>query len=181
MTPHSSTLAWKIPWTEEDGGLQCMGSLRVRHDWATALSLFTFMHWRRKWQPRDGGAWWAAVYGVGQSRTRLKRLSSSSSCWALGKPLPTRDWSLLYTIRDGFLNYAPWSPVRGGELVGNPDTHAQFKYSRTSLIFFIEIGLWDFGCKEGLAVMRIFLFVSNVESWYVIDVLYNSMYFIKCI
>ena len=55
--------------------------------------IFTFMHWRRKWQPtpvflpgesQDGGAWWAAVYGVAQSWTRLKRLSSSSSagCWA---------------------------------------------------------------------------------------------------
>ena len=51
MAPHSSTLAWKIPWTEEPGGLQSMGSWRVRHDWATSLSLVTFMHWRRKWQP----------------------------------------------------------------------------------------------------------------------------------
>ena len=51
MAPHSSTLAWKIPWMEEPGGLQSMGSLRVRHDWATSLSLSTFMHWRRKWQP----------------------------------------------------------------------------------------------------------------------------------
>ena len=49
MAPHSSTLAWKIPWTEDPGGLQSIGSLRVGHDWAT--SLFTFMHWRRKWQP----------------------------------------------------------------------------------------------------------------------------------
>ena len=48
---HSSTLAWKIIWIEEPGRLQSMGSLRVRHDWATSLSLFTFMHWRRKWQP----------------------------------------------------------------------------------------------------------------------------------
>ena len=46
MAPHSSTLVWKIPWTEEPGGLQSMGSLRVGHDFA-----FTFMHWRRKWQP----------------------------------------------------------------------------------------------------------------------------------
>ena len=46
-----STLAWKIPWTEEPGRLQSMGSLRVGHDWVTSLSLFTFMHWRRKWQP----------------------------------------------------------------------------------------------------------------------------------
>ena len=51
MAPHSSTLAWKIPWTEESGSLQSMGSLRVRHDWATSLSLFTCMHWRGKWQP----------------------------------------------------------------------------------------------------------------------------------
>ena len=51
MATHSSTLAWKIPWTKEPGGLQSMGSLRVRHIWATSLSLFTFLHWRRKWQP----------------------------------------------------------------------------------------------------------------------------------
>ena len=51
MAPHSSTLAWKIPWMEEAGGPQSIGSLRVRHDWVTSLSLFTFMHWRRKWQP----------------------------------------------------------------------------------------------------------------------------------
>ena len=65
-----------------------MGSLRVGHDWTTSLSLFTLMHWRRKWQPfqcsclenpRDGGAWWVFVYGVAQNWTRLKRLSSSSS------------------------------------------------------------------------------------------------------
>ena len=51
MAPHSSTLAWKIPWMEEPGRLQSMGSRRVGHGWATSLSLFTFMHWRRKWQP----------------------------------------------------------------------------------------------------------------------------------
>ena len=51
MAPYSSTLAWKIPWTEEPGRLQSMGSLGVGHDWATSLSLFTCMHWRRKWQP----------------------------------------------------------------------------------------------------------------------------------
>ena len=51
MAPHSSTLAWRIPWMEEPGGLQSMGSLWVGHNWATSLSPFTFMHWRRKWQP----------------------------------------------------------------------------------------------------------------------------------
>ena len=51
MATHSSTLAWKIPWAEEPGRLQSMGLLRVRHDRATSLSLFTFFHWRRTWQP----------------------------------------------------------------------------------------------------------------------------------
>ena len=51
MAPHSSTLAWKIPSTEEPGRRQSMGLLRVGHDSVTSLSLFTFMHWRRKWQP----------------------------------------------------------------------------------------------------------------------------------
>ena len=51
MAPHSSILAWKIPWMEEPGRLQSMGSQRVGHDRATSLSLFTFMHWRRKWRP----------------------------------------------------------------------------------------------------------------------------------
>ena len=51
MAPHSITLAWKIPWTEEPGRLQSMGLRRVAHNRTTSLSLFTFMHWRRKWQP----------------------------------------------------------------------------------------------------------------------------------
>ena len=51
MAPHSSTLAWKIPWMEEPGRLQSMELLRVGHDSVTSLSLFTFMHWRSKWQP----------------------------------------------------------------------------------------------------------------------------------
>ena len=87
MATHSSTLAWKIPWTEEPGRLQSMGSQRVGHDWATSLSLsLSFigegngnpLQCSCLKNPRDGGAWWAAIYGVTQSRTRLKRLSSSS-------------------------------------------------------------------------------------------------------
>jgi len=93
MAPHSSTLAWKIPWTEEPGRLQSLGSWRVGH----LLSDFTFtfhFHFSPSCigegngspfrcscleNPRDRGAWWAAIYGVAWSRTRLKRLSSSSS------------------------------------------------------------------------------------------------------
>ena len=84
MAAHSSTLAWQIPWTEEPGRLQSMGSWRVRHDSATSLSLFTFMHWKRKWQPipvflpgesQGQGSLAGCIYGVAQSRTWLKWLS----------------------------------------------------------------------------------------------------------
>ena len=84
MAPHSSTLAWQIPWTEEPGGLQSMGSLRVGHDWATSLSLSCIgeengnpLQCSCLENSRDRGAWWAAVYGVAQSWAWLKRLSSS--------------------------------------------------------------------------------------------------------
>ena len=87
MAPHSSTLAWKIPWTEEPGRLQSMGSLRVGHDWATSLSLSHIgegngnpLQCSCLENPRDGRAWCTAVCGVAQSWTRLKQLSSSSIC-----------------------------------------------------------------------------------------------------
>ena len=84
MATHSSTLAWKIPWTEEPGRLQSMGSLRVEHVWVTSLSRIgegngNSLQCSCLENPRDGIACWAAVYGVAQSWTRLKQLSSSSS------------------------------------------------------------------------------------------------------
>ena len=90
MAPHCSTLAWKIPWMEEPGGLQSMGSLRVGHDGATSLSCIgegncNPLQCSCLENPRDGGAWWAAVCGVTQSQTRLKRLSSSSSSFKISK------------------------------------------------------------------------------------------------
>ena len=85
MAPHSSTLAWKILWTEEPGRLQSMGSRRVGQDWATSLSLFTFMHWRRKWQPTpvflpgESQRWGSLVGCRLWGQTQLKWLSSSNS------------------------------------------------------------------------------------------------------
>ena len=86
MAPLSSTLAWKITWTEEPVRLQSMGSLRVGHNWATSLSFSLScigegngnpLQYSCLENPRDGGAWWAAIYGVVQSRTRLKWLSNT--------------------------------------------------------------------------------------------------------
>ena len=106
--PHSSTLAWRIPWTEEPGRLQSTGSRRVGHDWATSLSLFTFMHWRRKWQPtpvflpgesQGQGSLVGCHLWVAQSRTRLKRLSSSSSNLGMN------------SITFGFVTKVKWFPM----------------------------------------------------------------------
>ena len=80
MAPHSSTLAWKIPWMEEPGGLQSMGSLRdttERLHFHFSLSCIgegigNPLQCSCLENPRDGGAWWASVYGVAQSRTQLK-------------------------------------------------------------------------------------------------------------
>ena len=94
VAPHSSTLAWKIPWMEDPGGLQSMGSLRVRHDWVTSLSLFTFtfhfsalekeiathssvLAWRI---PGTGEPGWLPSIGS-QSRTRLKRQQQQQQCF----------------------------------------------------------------------------------------------------
>ena len=83
MAPHSSTLAWQIPWTEEPGRLQSSGLLRVRH-FHFSLSHIgegngNPLQCSCPENPRDGGAWWADVYGVAQSQTRLKQLSSSKA------------------------------------------------------------------------------------------------------
>ena len=87
MAPYSGTLVWKIPWTEKPGRLQSMGSLRVG---TTEQLHFHFLlscigegngnplQCSCLENPRDGGAWWAAIYGVTQSWTQLKRLGSSS-------------------------------------------------------------------------------------------------------
>ena len=83
MATHSSTLAWKIPWMEEPGRLQFMGSRRVGHDRTTSLSCIGAgnvnpLQYSCLENPSDRGAWWAAVYGVAQSWTWLMELSSSS-------------------------------------------------------------------------------------------------------
>ena len=84
VAAHSRTLAWKIPWMKEPGRLQSMGSLRIRHDWVTSVSFSLScigegngnpLQYSCLENPRDGGAWWAAVYGIAQSWTRLKWLS----------------------------------------------------------------------------------------------------------
>ena len=98
MATHSSTLAWKIPWTEEPGRLQSTWSQRVGHNWVTSLSLFTFIHWRRKWQPTP-------VFLPGESQGRWSLVGCSP--WG-HKESDTTEWL-------HFLSIVPF-----GEENGNP-------------------------------------------------------------
>ena len=114
MATHSSTRAWKIPWVEEPGRLQSMWSPRGGHDWATSLSLCSGEGNGNPLQcsclenPRDGGARWAAIYGVTQSRTRLTWLSSSSSSSIADKKLCD---SFKWTIKGlRYICMYPFSP-----------------------------------------------------------------------
>ena len=129
MAPHSSTLAWKIPWTEEPGRLKSMGSLRVGHD-----SGFTFtflfplsctgegngnpLQCSCLENPRDGGAWWAAVYGVVQGRTRLKRHSSSSRGSIAGEK-GLEDVLLAPSGKESMVNSRKFCLRRAGSLRAN--------------------------------------------------------------
>ena len=92
MAAHSSTLAWKIPWTEEPGRLQTVGSQRIGNDWATSLSLFTFMHWRRKWQLTP-------VFLPGESQGQR----SLVGCRLWG-PRVGHDWSDLAAAAAGYID-----------------------------------------------------------------------------
>ena len=107
MATHSNTLAWKIPWTEEPGRLQSMGSLRVEHNWVTSLSLFTFMHWRRKWQPTPvllpgkSHGWRsleAAVHWVAEGQTRLSDFPFTFHFHVLEKEMATYSSVLAWRI-----------------------------------------------------------------------------------
>ena len=102
MAPHLSILTWKIPWTEEPGRLQSMGSLRVRHDWVTSLSLFTFMHWRRKWQPTPvflpgESQGWGSLVGWhlwGHTESDMTEVTSAAAAAAADNILKSRDITL---------------------------------------------------------------------------------------
>ena len=102
MGPHSSILAWEIPWTEEPGRLQSMGSLGVGHDWVTSVSFFTFMRWRRKWQPTP-------VFLPGESQGWGKPGGLPSMRWhRVG-----HDWSDLAAAALTFMTHPPGQSCAG--------------------------------------------------------------------
>ena len=100
MATHSRTLAWKIPWVEEPGRLQPMRSLRVRHNWLHFhFSLSCIREGNGKCSclenPRDSGAWWAAIYGIAESQTCWSNLAAAAAADSI---LKSRDISLLTKV-----------------------------------------------------------------------------------
>ena len=136
MAPHSSTLDWQIPWTEEPGGLQSMGSLRVRHDWATSLSLFTFMHWRRERQPTP-------VFLPGESQGRRDLVG----CRLWGR---TESDTTEATEQQQQQQHSRWQIISG--YIGIQLHNAWGTYLKTRkrrhIFHFLHIYLYSFGEKE---------------------------------
>ena len=150
VAPDSSTLAWKIPWAEEPGRLQSMGSWRVGHEGATWLSFFTFMHWRRTWQPTPvflpgesqgrRSLMGCRVWGR-QSRTRLKRLSSSS--------MPSLEKCAFRSLSDFFYWIVCFLIL-----------------CCTSCLYVLEINsLWVSSFARIFSILRVFFFLSLVISF----------------
>ena len=156
MAPHSITLAWKIPWTEEPGRLQYMGSRRLVHDWVTSFHFSCIgegngnpLQCSCLENPRDGGAWWAAISGVAQSQTRLKWLSSSRKSSVFLKTLEylacfqkaiIQSWNS-FSFKHSFVHFlATPSPTSACVHVhGDTHTHTQ---THTFLNLFLELWTW---------------------------------------
>ena len=171
MSTHSSTLAWKIPWTEEPGRLQSMRSLGVGHDWATSLSLFTFMHWRRKWQPTpvflpaESQGWGSLVgcrNGVAQSRTQLKWLSSSSIS-------QTQFFCCFFLVEGGIFRWIIEPLFQ--------ETHSQWRRLIKHVDFLVLIALetapldfWNSGCRNHKLVSEPLWF------WFALLILFQIFY-----
>ena len=169
MAPHSSTLAWKIPWMEEPGRLQSMGLLRVGHNWRLhfhfSLSCIGEGNGNPLQRsclenPREGGAWWAAVSGVAESRTRLKSLSSiwywCFSFWLTS--LCIIGSSFIHLIRtDSNVNYPHfsihWWLLPSPLLLDPIMMAAKWDLSNSSFPSTLTSKLWAFYCKQRTSLL----------------------------
>ena len=186
MAPHSSTLAWRIPWTEEPGRLQSMGSRRVRHDWVTSLSLFTFMHWRRKWQPTpvflpgESQGQWSLVgchLWVAQSQTRLKQLSSSSSsrlylCKLISGPFVPLTYLPLLSPIPHCLDYCSFIVKSQSWIVSAPTLFFSLKIAYIlDLYIFFKLGLYFCDPLIFISRLNFFAYSENLSIQLLLDLL----------
>ena len=167
IATHSSTLTWKILWAEESGRLQPMGSWKIGLDWVNSLSLSCIgegndnsLQCSCLENPRDGGAWWAAIYGVTQSRTQLKWLSSSSSSIAEKK----MNFRIDTLIR-------PVCPQRYGKM-----------WSCVSAVFLAStVSHWSI--TNSVDVIPIFTYVCSSASWLTfiaVVICYCCLFILSC-
>ena len=150
MAPRFSTLAWNIPWMEEPGRLQSMGLLRVRHNWATSLSLFTFMHWRRKWQPTP-------VFLPGESQG----LGSLVGCGLWGRTesdtteATQQQQQCIYANPKSLVHPLPYRPAI-------PFANSKFVFQGCRLFLFYEVHLCHFlDSAEQYCVFVFVWFISH--------------------
>ena len=131
MAAHSSTLAWRIPWMEQHGRLQSMGSQRVGHDWATSLLLSTFMHWRRKWQPTP-------VFLPGESQGR----ESLVGCHLWGHKRVRHDWSdLAVAVASTLARIIPWTRSLAGYSSWGHKESDMIEYNNLKVSYLIQVSL----------------------------------------
>ena len=151
---------------EEPGRLQSMGLLRVRHDWATSLSLSCTgkgngnpFQYSCLENPRDRGDWWAAVYGVTQSWTRLKRLSSSRA----GVELNTRLLAIIYQV--DFRHSSNQVRKRGTETLLNNRKKIQSQiHTRTLDKGFLSIYSWTILIQKGQTLIDHTLHTASTQE-----------------
>ena len=120
MATHSAVLAWRIPGTGEPGGLPSMGPHRVGHDWATSLSLFPFMHWRRKWQRTP-------VFLPGESQGR----GSLVGCRLWGRTESDTTEATQQQQQQSYLRAYPKEIIRNTQKA--EEIHTSFTHSRKTL------------------------------------------------
>ena len=163
MAAHSSTLAWKIPWTEEPGGLQSVMLLRVGQDWATSLSCIgggngNPLQCSCLENPRDRGAWWAAIYGVAQSWTDWSDLAAAAAAAGLPVPNPSQHQGLsdsmdmsLSTLRELVMDREVWCAAIG------------WSQSRTRLSDWTELNWTEVSLFSSLLVSSVLCNTMRVQ------------------
>ena len=151
MAPHYSTLAWKIPWTEGPGRLQSLESLGVRHDWATSLYFFTFIHWRRKWQPTPvflpgESQGWGSLVGCrlwGRTESDMTEAMQQQQQQSPILPFITRKGNgnpLQYSCLENPMDRAAWRAM----VHGVAESQTGLKWLSTFLPFNLSISIFFF-------------------------------------
>ena len=159
MAPHSSTFAWRIPWTEEPGRLQSMGSLRVGHDWATSLSLFIFMHWRRKWQPTPSSVLAWRIPGTGKPGGLL----------SMGLHSVGHDWSDLAAVANVYSHEIKRCLLLGRKVMTNLDSILKSRDitlpTNVRLVKVMVFPVVMYGCKSWTIKKADHLRIDAFELW----------------